>query len=384
MRFELEKYKGVNTRHTCPSCGTRREFARYIDADGNYLDETVGKCNRDSKCGYHRTPKEFFIDNPGFQPRQNKPRFIPKPETKKPDFIGFEVLRDSLGNYEQNSFVQFLLTLFSDDVETVWQAVSRYFLGTDHNKVIFWQIDKARNIRTGKTILYNSQTGKRIAETFVNPDGVTVEIKTNWIHAQMKRKGQLSSDFNLVQCFFGEHLLRSEASKPVAIVEAEKTAVIASMWFSEFVWLASGGKLNLKADKLKRFADRQIILYPDADGFTRWREIAHDARRLGLAVKVSALIENKATDSQKVNGYDLADYLISERREINEFNNYADCYNEAVDSILSDDYLFAKFEEVLEEQKSILMIDGGLSEAEAEAKITDFNNVRQIVFDRFA
>ena len=43
-----------------------------------------------------------------------------------------------------------------------------------------------------------------------------------------------------------------------------------------------------------------------------------DAWKLGLEVKVSSLIEHNATEEQKENGYDLADYLISQQRQINE------------------------------------------------------------------
>ena len=61
----LEKYKGKTTRHTCPECGMKESFTLYIDANtNNPINSKVGKCNRESKCGYHYTPKQFFIDNP--------------------------------------------------------------------------------------------------------------------------------------------------------------------------------------------------------------------------------------------------------------------------------------------------------------------------------
>ena len=62
----LEKYKpGGGNRYTCPSCGRRKCFTRYIRTnDGEYIDESCGKCDHDSSCGYHYTPKEFFHDHP--------------------------------------------------------------------------------------------------------------------------------------------------------------------------------------------------------------------------------------------------------------------------------------------------------------------------------
>jgi hypothetical protein len=46
--------------------------------------------------------------------------------------------------------------------------------------------------------------------------------------------------FQLSQCLFGEHLLK-DTETPVAIVESEKTAIIASCYYPEFIWLACGG-----------------------------------------------------------------------------------------------------------------------------------------------
>ncbi|NCC18129.1 MAG: hypothetical protein EOM29_04245, partial [Bacteroidia bacterium] len=61
MSIELEKYKGQSTRYTCPKCGRKHSFTRYIDTETNiYIDEKVGICNRAIKCGYHYTPKQYF------------------------------------------------------------------------------------------------------------------------------------------------------------------------------------------------------------------------------------------------------------------------------------------------------------------------------------
>ena len=65
-RFTIERYRGLSTRYTCPQCGRKHTFTRYIDTENNnqYLSERVGKCNRLDKCGYHYTPKQYFTDNP--------------------------------------------------------------------------------------------------------------------------------------------------------------------------------------------------------------------------------------------------------------------------------------------------------------------------------
>ena len=76
-RFILEKYRGISTRYTCPKCGRKHTFTRYIDTENNnqYLSERVGKCNRLDKCGYHYTPREYFTDNPLLREKGDVPFF---------------------------------------------------------------------------------------------------------------------------------------------------------------------------------------------------------------------------------------------------------------------------------------------------------------------
>ncbi len=323
MAVKLEKYRGTKSRYTCPSCKSRHSFVRYIGDDGNYLSDDVGRCNRETKCGYHYKPKEYFAYNPSIESQQFKKEKKPitsnygfakadnarhQPESKKPVYVPNDILLRTLGDYEQNSFVEFLLNLFPEDVEKVEKAVKDYFIGTTKNgRTIFWQIDARRNIRTGKIIVYDATTGKR-----------SKNVKPNWVHAILKKSGYLKEDFELRQCFFGEHLLTGEKQKTVAVVEAEKTAVVASIYFPELNWLAVGSKQSLKAEKLHRLGRRKVVLYPDADGFELWQQIAADANRQGLTVKLSNLIEDNSTDEQRLNGYDLADYLIDQKTKINQ------------------------------------------------------------------
>lgn len=346
MQYELEKYSGAKSRFTCPACGSRHTFARYKSENGEYLDETVGRCNRESKCGYHKKPKDHFAENQ--KPATGKKKRFGQSRTKaaanylskikngsqsnlqaaltseKPDYIERAVLLQTFRNYEQNSFVGFLLDLFPEDIQIVEKAIKDYLIGTTKSgKTVFWQVDQSGNVRTGKIIAYDRGRGKR-----------RKDVPPNWVHAELKKINRLKNDFNLKQCFFGEHLLRDDSAKPAAIVEAEKTAVIASICFPQLVWLATGAKQNLKSERLTTFGKRKIILYPDADSFVLWQEIAQLARLGGAAVEVSNLLETHATDEQKANGFDLADYLIEEQTRINAHNEFADSHNAQVEEAL--------------------------------------------------
>lgn len=299
-RYILEPYKGMNTRYRCPSCQQRdKTFSLYIDTEtGEHIHPTVGRCNRESNCGHHYTPKQYFQDNNvSFdtpQPKAYKPRPV-TPQPKPVSFIPVEVFKASLKAHETNHFVQFLINLFG--VEVASQLVSRYFIATSkhwNGATVFWQIDTQGKVRTGKIMLYSPTTGKRVKEPFNH---------INWVHKAIKQP-----EFELRQCLFGEHLLYYN-TKPVAIVESEKTAVIASVYLPQFIWVAVGSITNLNAEKCSILKERTVTLFPDLNGFDKWSSKAQELSHLANFT-VSELLERKATEAEKKQGFDLADYLI--------------------------------------------------------------------------
>lgn len=59
--------------------------------------------------------------------------------------------------------------------------------------------------------------------------------------------------------------------------------------------------------------------------------------------------------------------------------SFADFYNAKLEKVLNDEKLFEDFETILDEQKAVLMINGELSESEAESRINNLSNFREIV-----
>lgn len=299
-KYILEPYKGMNTRYRCPTCQQRdKTFSRYIDTEtGEHIHPSVGRCNRESNCGHHYTPKQYFQDNnisfDTHQPKAYKPRTV-TPQQKPVSFIPVAVFKASLKGHEANHFVKFLINLFG--VEVASQLVSYYFIATSkhwNGATVFWQIDTQGKIRTGKIMLYNPTTGKRVKEPFNH---------INWVHKALKQP-----EFELRQCLFGEHLL-IDKTKPVAIVESEKTAVIASVYLPQFIWLSVGSLTNLNAKKCSILKGRTVTLFPDLNGFDKWSSKAKELSYLAIFT-VSDLLERKATEAEKKQGFDLADYLI--------------------------------------------------------------------------
>jgi len=300
--FQLEKYNGRNSRHCCPKCGDPHSFTYYIDEAGNVLNRLVGRCNHESGCGYHYTPKEYFQDNPTIKPG-NVAFIIPRKQDMKkdPDFIPSDFVGKSLSY--RSTFVEFLCSVFDKgtlETPTVERLMNDYYLGTTKDRnVIFWQIDKDKKVRTGKIIKYDPETGHRIKDV----TGI------NWVHSILKKKGMLPDSFNLSQCLFGEHLLKKYPDKAVALVESEKTALLGAGFLPDFVWLATGGKSQLSIDKMKVLSGRTVVMYPDVDGYELWMNRSAEFRPF-CNVVVSDILERNATPEERERKIDIGDWLI--------------------------------------------------------------------------
>ena len=194
--------------------------------------------------------------------------------------------------------------------EQIKHIGDNYALGATKNKeVIFWQIDTKGKVRTGKIMQYNPETGRRIKHESGAID---------WIHNKLKKSGTLPVDFNLQQCFFGEHLLKIYPDATVCIVESEKSALISAAVLSDCIWLATGGLNNLTADKCEILRGRTVILYPDLNAYDKWNEIAARIRSsIEVDISVSTLLEDIATPEAKAQGLDVADFMIFHLRNNN-------------------------------------------------------------------
>ncbi|MDD4227623.1 MAG: DUF6371 domain-containing protein [Mariniphaga sp.] len=358
----LQPYKGKSTRYACPACKAVQSFTLYLDGDSAQpIHPTVGKCNHENKCGYHYTPRQYFNDHPekknnqpkkqptSMQPKKQQTQPTPNQPTSKPltpqqsescqlpsrqltpsqqlqhpmqparsipdkkppseiTHIPYIYLKKS-ASYNSN-FVRFLCNYFPK--EKIEAAVEDYALGaTKNNEVIFWQIDINGKIRTGKIMQYNPKMGKRVK----NKTGAI-----NWVHNKLKKSNPAYANFNLRQCYFGEHLLRLYPDKPLAIVEAEKTAIITSMVIPQCNWLAAGNLNGLNIEKSKVFENRDIVLYPDAGCYEKWnRKMVEIKKQIPCRIAISELIEYHATPQQIDAGYDIADYII---QQLNANKNY--------------------------------------------------------------
>lgn len=318
----LQPYKGKSTRFNCPGCEKKQCFTLYLDGNTHEpINSTVGKCNRIIKCGYHKTPKQYFQENPSkikmcatankilvnaIHYSRSKTNMKNNKLEETFGTIPFSFVEKS-ASYKSN-FVRFLCEFMTE--EQIRSIGENYALGASkNNEVIFWQIDTKGKVRTAKIMQYNPETGKRVK----HQSGAI-----NWVHNKLKQTKELPEDFNLKQCFFGEHLLKIYPEKTVAIVESEKTACIASVAIPELNWLSSGSVQGISAEKCKVLKDKNVILFPDLKAYDLWSDKAVEIQKqCKCHIKVSNLLEDLASDEEKENGLDIADYLIDNLKNKN-------------------------------------------------------------------
>ena len=147
-------------------------------------------------------------------------------------------------------------------------------------------------------MLYDTQTGHRVKEP---------QAYISWAHSELHLP-----DFNLQQCLFGEHLLKTSASVPIMLVESEKTAVIMAHFISDYLWLATGGKNGcFNKDAMSVLRDREVTLVPDLGATELWREKSALLSGICKRVTVSDVLERMATDDQREVGLDIADFFLT-------------------------------------------------------------------------
>jgi len=204
---------------------------------------------------------------------------------------------------------------------THWQMVHaalRYRLGrSKDDAVIYWQIDQLGQLHDGKLMWYG-------------PDCHRLKHRNaTWVMYLLKQYYGVPQDtFQPTHVFFGTHLLANNLSavsalsarpkKTVCVVEAEKSAVILSELYPQYIWLAAGGMHEVQVNKFLPLRYFKVILFPDTDpdgtAFRCWYDAAQQVMCSFFwprhnPIRVSPILELHATPDQKSRKIDLVDYI---------------------------------------------------------------------------
>ncbi len=196
--------------------------------------------------------------------------------------------------------------------EGMQRAAKRYHLGKSRSgETVFWMIDEQGRAR----------------------DAI---VGDSWASVLLKKRGLIDKEWCPVHCLFGLHLLVEggglkvegdysaadishssflfpHSSKKIAIVESVRSCIVLSERMPKYLWMATGYLANLNARLFLPLKGHHIVCFtatdPTGDTYLLWLSVAVEARKYGIDITVSRLLEDRATPEQKAAKIDLADFL---------------------------------------------------------------------------
>ena len=202
-------------------------------------------------------------------------------------------------------------------VKQMQHACQRYYLGKTRSGLpVFWMVDD-----------------------MLTPLDAHIG-NSAWLSALLKSREPLIASWQVTHCLFGLHLLchteiteitetlsvpkslsvRSVKSvchkKTVCVVESERSAVILSELFPEYVWMAYATTAHLRPELFAPLLGHKVVLFPRTDptlsNFLFFKDLAAIVRQeYEIDISVDDTLEKRATPEQKERCIDLVDFIFS-------------------------------------------------------------------------
>jgi len=255
-------------KFTCPECGAYNRFVKFVDnKTGIYLDGDFGKCDRIDSCGYELRPDNCYINDSECSTK-HKVRSL-----YDSDDINDHI--ESLRNFNKpemkaNIFFMELIKLFG--IDKAYEAIEKYQLETFWDGAVFYPYFFDDNLKSAKVMWYD----ENLHRLKYNREEKDYKVRDNnyrkqfkWLHKFNYHsddgdhyRSNTDDDFDFCVGLFGWDLLKGN-DKTICCVEAEKTAVIMSIVYPEFIWVATGGLLNLQPHKFPYYNYRKWLFFAD-------------------------------------------------------------------------------------------------------------------------
>jgi hypothetical protein len=300
-RYSLEKHP--KKKGQCPSCGQKGVFRYFQNEEGERLDEKYGICDRAAKCGFDYRPSGEL-----FAPKETKAA-TPIETIRPAEAVAVGLLEKTKDHSSHfHRWAEFELG-FSLDLCVSAEHLERWCVATDGDRTVFVHCDGQGRVVNAKWFKYGAN-GKRDKNS----------------EPYSLRQPPEKDRQRFVFCFYGEHLLRhDDPTRPICVVESEKTAVLASFFYPNFDWLACGSANGITDEKIGVLHNRPIWWIADADGNlpvfkdgmpvmlgNGKQKISEGGRRNSSLRKLKAYgLEHVVIDlfPDRTDGYDLGDAL---------------------------------------------------------------------------
>ena len=257
------KKKGV----ACPECASSDAFfpVDIFDDGTKNDDEKVGKC---FSCGNFFPPKR----------EKNEDLSLLYQLKKKKDTEEFSHNKEDFKKWTKYPTADNLRIELYKRFPKIKEFFDKYqvfsFKNNDTIYTAFPHISLRGEIKGIKYFSFATN-----CHTDYYSDGDKKRKKIGWVHSLHKLvpENQIFKD-----CFFGENLIFSEKSeyKYIGVVESEKSAIVANFFLGQdWLFLATGSKSNIKNLVYKGIKEKNVILFPDADGFKEWSSFCNENKK---------------------------------------------------------------------------------------------------------
>jgi hypothetical protein len=246
-----------NKRSRCPECGSSDGFAGILSIDG----APCGDAQRHGKC--HACSVMIWPDDTSEATPASSPR--PKREPSAVVRAGIVDETDAL----TSNLHRVLMNIGGEGMAA---HLRQWRIGTDaEGRTLFHYINSRGQHVTTKGISYDV-TGKRDRAAKAR---FGVRLASGYVN--------MTSEQGHRPCLFGEQWMQPGQSMidyrdalnpkritfddrvPVALVESEKSAVVASYMMPNLIWIATGGTSGVTAEKAEALRGRVVLILFDCD-----------------------------------------------------------------------------------------------------------------------
>lgn len=239
----------------------------------------------------------------------------PPTATAAPDYLTTEQVRAAHAHAEETALFAWMAQEFGESATSFIFSVymvgaSKHTAPNGYRAAAFPYIDTAQRVVDCKLFHIDPTTGSRKTaaplRSWTDREGKQQELRSSWALAEMnadRRRRNLPELNRAKWCNFGDHLLPERPTAEVALVESEKTALIAALTYPDKIWIAVGSKNNLTPERCKPYIGREVILFPDRDNYNDkprkdgngiekgWRTLARELTAAGLRLRIDTTTE---------------------------------------------------------------------------------------------
>ena len=310
----------------CPNCG-KKTFVKYNEvATGNYLADTLGRCDREVKCGYFNKPSgggkkvNYIANYLNDKVYLDYNKYLQVASSASAADISksylFKWLYEAGSNYCLNrSLVQpnQYATIYGNLINTYGRykvGVSSWFAGENNYYTYFPLIDTKNRLHYVQAKRFD-QHGKTIS-------GAT----KSWAQMYNAVPPHYDTQTYKIGALFGEHLIKRANPKDTAIVvvEAPKTALLLHYIYSlspekhttpkasKLIFISCMSLGLFQRRLLRAIKPFNIVAIPDFDinsiALSKWYQIEGKLNQKGYKIDVLPLKGFKEHDN-----WDIADFI---------------------------------------------------------------------------